>query len=58
LSKEVFNTSDTEIIHAYVKHDNEISVRAFLKCGFKKTGIRDLHGHQAVDLVLAKETIT
>jgi len=57
LSQEVFNTSDVEIIHAYVKQDNEISAGAFLKSGFEKIGTQNIHGHQAIDLALMKEAM-
>jgi UDP-2,4-diacetamido-2,4,6-trideoxy-beta-L-altropyranose hydrolase len=54
-SQKIFDTSDARIIHAYAKQSNELSVRAFLKAGFKNTGTRMIRGHQAIDFVLTKD---
>jgi len=51
-SAELFNTTDARRIHAYVKPENQASVCAFLKAGYKTLGQEEYGEHSAVHLIL------
>lgn len=53
-SQKVFDVPDVSVIHAYIKQNNEESVRAFVKAGFKKRGTTIIRGCQATHLILEK----
>lgn len=52
--QKLFDVSDVGVIHAYVKEDNESSVRAFVKAGFRDIGKKQVRDHQATHLILQK----
>ncbi|MBE8998098.1 MULTISPECIES: UDP-2,4-diacetamido-2,4,6-trideoxy-beta-L-altropyranose hydrolase [unclassified Nostoc] len=52
--EKLFLDSETNVIHAYTKLDNKISIKAFLKAGFKNMGKTKLGEHEVVDLVKYK----
>jgi UDP-2,4-diacetamido-2,4,6-trideoxy-beta-L-altropyranose hydrolase len=54
-SQELFNTSSVTLIHAYVKQDNEASIRAFLKAGFKINTTVTVAGQLTKHLSLGKD---
>ena len=56
-AKKLYQVSEARLIHAYVKADNEASLKAFSKAGFKKTGTTLIRGQSAVDLTLRKEEV-
>lgn len=56
-SRELFGASDADVIRAYVKQSNEVSVRAFVNAGFKDMGTTTVCGHQAILLVLRKDEL-
>jgi UDP-2,4-diacetamido-2,4,6-trideoxy-beta-L-altropyranose hydrolase len=43
-SEELLGSSRTEVIHAYVRLENEASRRAFLKAGYADDGVVVVHG--------------
>ena len=53
-SKKFFNASAAQIIHAYVKADNELSLKAFKKAGFRDAGTATVNAHSAIHLILKK----
>jgi RimJ/RimL family protein N-acetyltransferase len=57
-SRDILQRPTIEVIHAYVKQDNEASVRAFAKAGFSEMGMAVVRGHQAIHLVLRKDKLT
>ena len=57
-SQELFEVSDVEVIHAYIKEGNEAAIGAFKKAGFNSIGITRKNEHQAHHLVLGKEELT
>jgi len=56
-SQELFETSSPAMIHAYVKHDNDASLRAFAKAGYRKTGTKPINGSEAAHFVLTREDL-
>lgn len=52
--QELFRDSDVEVIDAFVKPDNEPSLRLFESLGFCKAGLENIQGQQAIHFVLAK----
>jgi UDP-2,4-diacetamido-2,4,6-trideoxy-beta-L-altropyranose hydrolase len=56
-SREAFDVSGTDTIHAYVKQGNEASVRAFVKAGFKNRATTTIRGYEAIHLVLRKDDL-
>jgi len=46
-SQKIFSTSDVQVIHAYIKRTNKASKRAFIKAGFRYTGINKMGGQSA-----------
>ena len=57
-SQELFEVSDVEVIHAYIKEGNEAAIGAFKKAGFNSIGTTRKNEHQAHHLVLRKEELT
>jgi UDP-2,4-diacetamido-2,4,6-trideoxy-beta-L-altropyranose hydrolase len=53
-TRELWATTKTNIIHAYIKQNNTASVRAFIKAGFISAGIEEIHGCPALHYVLRK----
>jgi UDP-2,4-diacetamido-2,4,6-trideoxy-beta-L-altropyranose hydrolase len=41
-----------KIVHAYIKLNNQSSIRAFLKAGFQHIRVVEIQGHQAIQLSL------
>jgi UDP-2,4-diacetamido-2,4,6-trideoxy-beta-L-altropyranose hydrolase len=54
-SHELQRTQEASIVHAYVKSNNEKSIRAFLKAGFINAGKVEIKEHNAVHLMLQTE---
>lgn len=54
-SRQLYRVSRVKIIHAYIKMDNETSMRTFAKCGFRQTGTATVQGLPSAHLVLPKE---
>lgn len=50
-------TEGINLIHAFVKRDNESSRRAFIKAGFEEAGFTDINGQEALHLVVRKDKI-
>ncbi len=57
-STRLLQTADLDEIEAYVKPDNESSLRAFVKAGFANTGVRTVNGHTAIRFSLSKEALS
>jgi len=57
-AKKLYQVSGAKLIHAYVKPDNEASLRAFSKAGFQRAGITQIRGQSAVDFALRREEMT
>jgi RimJ/RimL family protein N-acetyltransferase len=53
-SKKLFNASAADVIHAYVKAGNELSLRAFKKAGFRDAGTATVNAHKATHLILKR----
>jgi RimJ/RimL family protein N-acetyltransferase len=53
-SKKLFSDSEAEVIHAYVKEGNEVSLRAFKKAGFMHVGTKIISKHKANYLIFNK----
>ena len=53
-TRELWVTTKTNIIHAYIKQDNIASIRAFVKAGFISAGMAEVHGFPALHYVLRK----
>ena len=53
---EIFRDSDVDIIDAFVKPDNEPSLRLFEGLGFYREGLENVQGQQAVHFVLTKNS--
>ncbi|MFX0195111.1 MAG: UDP-2,4-diacetamido-2,4,6-trideoxy-beta-L-altropyranose hydrolase [Candidatus Hodarchaeota archaeon] len=51
---KMFLSGPVKIVHAYVKPNNEASVHAFRRAGFRDSGIRLIRGYQAVHLIRVK----
>jgi RimJ/RimL family protein N-acetyltransferase len=54
-SQKVFRAAPVSVIHAYIKKENEASVRAFVKAGYKEEPQTKVCGQEARHLTLAKE---
>lgn len=54
-SQQLFQDSDVTMIHAYIKPENETSMRVFLKADFQDMGTTIVKGHQAIHLVLRQQ---
>ena len=48
-SRQIFESTFVELIHAYIKPDNLSSIRAFTKAGFSDFGSVDVNGNFARD---------
>ncbi|BAY60649.1 glycosyltransferase family 28 protein [Calothrix brevissima NIES-22] len=53
--KKIFSNSHISLIHAYIKNDNQASIKVFSKAGFKKIGITKIREYPAFDLVLSRD---
>lgn len=53
-TQELWATTKTNIIHAYIKQDNIASIRAFTEAGFINAGIEEIHGCPALHYILRK----
>jgi UDP-2,4-diacetamido-2,4,6-trideoxy-beta-L-altropyranose hydrolase len=54
-SQMLFSLSGVNVIQAYIKQNNAASIRAFMKAGYRESGVTLISGHQAVHLLLQKE---
>ncbi len=54
-SQKAFDSLGVRCIQAYIKPNNQASLRAFMKAGFKNHGHTRINGHDAVRFVLTKE---
>jgi RimJ/RimL family protein N-acetyltransferase len=54
-SQKLCDLTEINVIHAYIKQNNEASFRAFMKAGYKESGVTMISGHQAVHLVFQKQ---
>ena len=52
--KKMFLSTPTKVIHAYVKSQNEASVRAFRRAGFRDLGVKLVRKYQAIHLKWTK----
>lgn len=53
-AERLFQRGDVETIHAYIRHGNQASLRAFEKAGFSRVEETSVHGHPASLLVFRK----
>jgi RimJ/RimL family protein N-acetyltransferase len=53
---ELFRDSSAKVIHAYVKPDNEASVRLFMNAGFVRQATVSMQGQQAIHFVLERSS--
>jgi UDP-2,4-diacetamido-2,4,6-trideoxy-beta-L-altropyranose hydrolase len=53
--RKVIATEGINLIHAYIKQNNESSRRAFIKAGFEETGLEVVAGQEAIHLVARKD---
>jgi UDP-2,4-diacetamido-2,4,6-trideoxy-beta-L-altropyranose hydrolase len=53
-SEEILNVSNISVIHAYIKEDNEASIRAFKKAGYGNIGRMIVNGHQVIHLAFRR----
>jgi len=56
-SRKLFRNSQAQVIHAFVKPENHVSVNAFLKAGFTDLGLTGMNGQEAIHLVLSREAM-
>jgi len=54
-SQKLFDLTEIHVIHAYMKQNNEASIRAFMKAGYQESGATIISGHQTVHLVLQRQ---
>lgn len=54
-SQKLFHLSRINLIHAYIKKNNEASIHAFVKAGYKEAGVTEIQGHQSIHLLLQKK---
>jgi UDP-2,4-diacetamido-2,4,6-trideoxy-beta-L-altropyranose hydrolase len=54
-SQKLCDLTEINVIHAYIKQNNEASFRAFMKAGYRESGVTMISGHQAVHLVFQKQ---
>jgi len=55
-SELLFQTTSVEIIHAFIKTENAISIRAFTKSGYNNSGLVKIRGNLAYDYTKTKPT--
>jgi UDP-2,4-diacetamido-2,4,6-trideoxy-beta-L-altropyranose hydrolase len=56
-TRELFSDSSANLIHAYVKSDNESSLHAFTKAGFQQIGVETIRDSVAAHFVCKKADI-
>jgi len=56
-SQKLFEISDIQVIHAYIKEGNEASIGAFKKAGFVSVGTTRKSKNQAHHLVLRRDEL-
>ena len=56
-SKQFFRVSDDQVVHAYIKKNNETSRHAFVEAGFKSAGTANICGKPAIHLRLQKNSL-
>jgi UDP-2,4-diacetamido-2,4,6-trideoxy-beta-L-altropyranose hydrolase len=54
-SRRLFDLFETKVIHAYIKPENIASIQAFARAGYKKAGMTEVHGHQALHMVFQEQ---
>jgi UDP-2,4-diacetamido-2,4,6-trideoxy-beta-L-altropyranose hydrolase len=54
-SQNAFDLVPISSIHAYIKKDNEPSVRAFAKAGYKEEALTSVQGHEAYRYALVRD---
>jgi len=54
-SQELFDRTKVQIIHAYVKPENQASKRAFVYAWYRPKGLTVVQGHPAIHFMLQKE---
>ncbi|MBL1198519.1 MAG: UDP-2,4-diacetamido-2,4,6-trideoxy-beta-L-altropyranose hydrolase [Nostoc sp. GBBB01] len=52
--KQLFSNFDITRINAYIKPNNQVSIKAFFKAGFQSMGISIIQGYQAILLIVDK----
>ena len=52
--RKLFHKTAIDTIHAFIKPNNDTSVRAFSKAGFEKAGTREVNGHPALVFQLCR----
>lgn len=52
--QELFDSSSVNVIHAYVKENNEPSIRVFTRAGYENLGLQIVQGHSAYHFVRRK----
>lgn len=55
--EEYLNTHATDAIHAFIKTDNQVSLRLFAKAGFRKMACTTVKGHPAEHWILDREGV-
>jgi RimJ/RimL family protein N-acetyltransferase len=53
-TQAIFESTTVDLIRAYIKPDNTVSLRAFTKSGFASAGTVDVRGHQALEFILRR----
>ena len=56
-SRQIFETTDTKRIVAYIKPENVASVQAFVRAGFRHKRATTIHGQRALCFVLEREPL-
>jgi UDP-2,4-diacetamido-2,4,6-trideoxy-beta-L-altropyranose hydrolase len=54
-SQQLFYETDIGLIHAYIKHDNPASARAFAKAGYTDAGGAQIQEHEAYHMTLKRD---
>jgi spore coat polysaccharide biosynthesis predicted glycosyltransferase SpsG/RimJ/RimL family protein N-acetyltransferase len=54
-SQQVFENTSVNVVHAYIKTDNIVSVNAFAKAEFINDGATEIKGHPALHFVLRRK---
>jgi UDP-2,4-diacetamido-2,4,6-trideoxy-beta-L-altropyranose hydrolase len=54
-AEKIFNSLQLELIHAYIKQGNEVSIRAFDNAGFSQVGTKEMDGNRAIHFMLKRE---
>ncbi|MEQ9667160.1 UDP-2,4-diacetamido-2,4,6-trideoxy-beta-L-altropyranose hydrolase [Coleofasciculus sp. G2-EDA-02] len=53
-TKEIFTRTSLQVVYAFIKQTNEISIGAFEKASFKKNGTKTIKGNVAIHYVMFK----